>query len=133
MPTMIPVQITQTQEENDNPTMALPVWGNLFVPEIPEIPEKKLTKKTLNCFEFKKKSGPTHALRPVTAHMRKVKNKNQSNKKESKTHNSKKKTGKAKHGAFAKLDDDYKNKGDAMVARSYHLQQLSNLARGIEN
>ena len=58
---MIPVQITQTQEENDNPTMAFPLWDTVFVPQIPEIPEKKLTKKTLKkFFEFKKKSGPTH-------------------------------------------------------------------------
>ena len=57
MPTMIPVQITQTQEENDNPTMAFPHWDNFFVPEIAEIPEKKLTQTTLN---FEKKSAPTY-------------------------------------------------------------------------
>jgi hypothetical protein len=70
----------------------------------------------------------------VTTDMRKVKSKKQRNKKESsKTNNSKKKTGTAKHGAFAKLDDNCKNKGGTQFAQSNHLQQLMNLARGIEN
>ena len=55
------------------------------------------------------------------------------NKKESNTTNSKKKTGKAKHGAFPKLEDDYKNKGDAMMIRSIDLKQKSNMARGIKD
>ncbi len=56
------------------------------------------------------------------------------NKKKDKTNNSKKKTaGKAKHDAYAKLDADYKNKGDAMFARSIDFQQKSNLARGIND
>ena len=133
---MIPVKVTQTQEENDNPTMALPFWDTFFVPQIPE---KKMTQKTLNYFEnkFVKKSGPTHEFVPVNEHvrgdntfittqMRKMK----INKKESKTNNSKKKTGKTKHGAFPKLEDDYKNKGDTPKARSMHLGQLMELARG---
>jgi hypothetical protein len=33
---MIPVQVTQTQEENDNPTMALPVWEIFLDPQIPK-------------------------------------------------------------------------------------------------
>ena len=124
MPPMIPVQITQTQEENDNPTMALPFLENFLVPQ--QIPEQRVT----------------HEFRPVNAHvrgentfvkthMRKMKIRKQGNKKESKTNNSKKKTGKAKHaGAFFKLEDDYKNKGDAMIARSMQLEQLIALARG---
>jgi hypothetical protein len=36
MPTMIPVQVTQTQEENDNPTIALPVWDTFLDPQIPK-------------------------------------------------------------------------------------------------
>ena len=41
---MIPVQITQTQEENDNSTMALPFLDTFLVPQIPE---KKMTQKTI--------------------------------------------------------------------------------------
>ena len=41
---MIPVQITQTQEENDNPTMAFPFLDTFLVPQIPE---RKLLQKTL--------------------------------------------------------------------------------------
>jgi hypothetical protein len=122
MPTMIPVQITQTQEENDN--MALPFLDTFLVPQIPE---KKMTKKTL---AFGKKFGPTHELRPVNeyvygentfvpTHMQKMIIKKQGDKKKYKTNNSKKnkKTGrKAKHGAFPKLEDNYKNKGDAQEA-----------------
>ena len=33
---MLPVLVTQTQEENDNPTMALPVWETILVPQIPK-------------------------------------------------------------------------------------------------
>ena len=76
MPTMIAVI---TQYEDANPTMALPLLDSLLVAQIP---------------------APAHALRPAkghfcenshaTAHMRKVRNKKQSNKKESKTNNSKK-------------------------------------------
>jgi hypothetical protein len=106
---MIPVQITQTQEENDNPAMALPFWDTFFVPQIPE---NKMTQKTLEASG--KKSGPTHEFRPVnehvcgentfvTTHMRKMKIRKQGDKKESKTNNSKKKTGKAKHGSISQI------------------------------
>ena len=95
---MIPVQITQTQEEKDNPTMALPFLDTFLVPQIPQ---KKMTQKTL---AFGKKFGPTHELRPVnehvcgentfvTTHMRKMKIRKQGDKKESKTTNFNKKTG----------------------------------------
>jgi hypothetical protein len=134
MPTMIPVQITQTQEENNNPTMALPVWDTFLVPQIPD---KKMTQKTL---AFGKKSGPTHEFRPVkehvrgentfvTTHMRKAKICKQGVKKESKTGSNKKK-GNAKHGSFPKLEAGYKNKGDAQVARSMYMQQLREHVRG---
>ncbi len=136
MPTMIPVQVTQTQEENDNPTMALPFLDTFLVPHIPE---KKMTQKTL--LEFGKKSGPTHEFRPVNehvrgentfvkTHMRKMRIRKKGDKKESKTNNSNKKTGKAKHGAFPKLEDNYNNKGDAQEARSMYLEQFRELARG---
>jgi hypothetical protein len=135
MPTMIAVI---TRDEIANPTMALPFLDTFLVPQIPE---RKMTQQTL---VFKQKSAPTtHVLRTVNSHfcdnnvvathMCKVKCKKQRNKKESKTNNSKKKTGTAKHGAFAKLDDNCKNKGDTQFAQSNHLQQLMNLARGIEN
>ena len=45
MPTMIPVQITQTQEENDNPTMAIPFLNPFLVAQIPE---RKLIQKTMS-------------------------------------------------------------------------------------
>ena len=133
---MIPVQVTQTQQENDNPTMAHPVLDTDLVTQIRE---KKITQKTL--LEFGKKSGPTHEFRPVNehvrgentfvkTHMRKMKIRKQGGKKESKTNNSNKKTGKAKHGAFPKLEDNYKNKGDAQEARSMYLEQFRELARG---
>ena len=129
---MIPVQVTQTQEEYNNPTMALlPLWEDFFVPEIAEIaeiaevaevaeiaeiPERRLTKKTLKCFEFKKKSAPTHELRPVDEHARGentlVKTHMRKMKKESKTNNSKKKTGKAKAYTFPRMPVGYKWKGD---------------------
>jgi hypothetical protein len=91
---------------------------------------------------FEQKSAPAHVMTTVnghfhdnstfvTTHMYKVKNKKHKNKKESKTY-SKKKTGTAKHGAFAKIDDNCKNIGDTQFAQSDHLQQLMNLARGIE-
>jgi hypothetical protein len=134
MPTMIAVI---TQDEDANPTMGLPFLDTFLVPQIPE---RKMTQQTL---VFDQKSAPTHVVTTVTGHfrdsgfvkthMRKVKSKKQSNKKESKTNNSKKKTGTAKHGAFAKLDDNCKNKGDTLFAQGDHLQQKRNLARGIEN
>jgi hypothetical protein len=85
-----------------------------------------MSKKTL---EFGKKFGPTHELRPVNGHvcgdntfvpthMRKMRMKKTGDRKESKINNSKNKTGKSKHRAFPKIEDDYKNKGDAQVARN---------------
>ena len=140
---MVSVQITQTQEEIDNPTMAQPVLETYLVP--PQIP-KKFLQKTLG---FKKTEVPAPVPEPdfiwVPDHMRgntKVQGykkyttpaKSHCNKKKDKTNNSKKKTaGKAKHDAYAKLDADYKNKGDAMFARSIDFQQKSNLARGIND
>ena len=69
MPTMIPVQVTQTQEENDNLTMALPFLNIFFVPQIPE---RMMSQKTLNYFEkkFVKKSGPIHEFVAVSEHVR---------------------------------------------------------------
>ena len=106
--------------------------------EIPEIAERRLTQKTLKYFnkKFEKKSGPTHVCVPVDehvhvdntivpSHMRKVKTK-----KESKTNNSNKRTGKAKHGAFPILPDNYKNKRDAQEAFSCHLDMMLELSRG---
>jgi hypothetical protein len=143
MPTMIPVQITQTQEEIDNPTMAQPVLETYLVP--PQIP-KKFLQKTLG---FKKTEVPAPVPEPgfiwVPDHMRgntKVQGykkyfppaKSHGNKKKDKTNNSKKKTGKAKHGAaYAKLDAGYQNKEDALIIRSIDFQQKSNLARGIKD
>jgi hypothetical protein len=134
MPTMIAVI---TQEEIEIPTMALPLLETFLVPQIPE---RKMTQQTL---VFNQKSAPTHVVTTVnghfcdsggfvTTHMRKVKSKKQSNKKASKTINSKKKTGTTKHGAFAKLDDNCKHKEDAQCAQSVHLEQLINLARGVQ-
>ena len=132
---MIPVQITQTQEENDNPTMALPFLETFLVPQ--QIPEKKVIKKTL--MGFGKKFGPTHELRPVnghvcgettfvTTHMHKMKIRKQGDKKESKNNNSKKKTGKAKHGAFPKVQNDYKE--SVQLAHSLNIQELRDLVKG---
>jgi hypothetical protein len=133
---MIPVQITQTQEEQDNPTMAIPFVVNNLVAQI-RVPE--LAQKILNFGIV----APTHELRPVLAHvrnknsvrehMRKLRIRKDASKNESKTKNSKKK-GKVKHGAFPKMrDDDGIDKGDIMLARSLHFKELSDLARGINN
>jgi len=144
MPTMIPVQITQTQEENGNPTMAFPHWDDFLdpqLPEIPEIPEKKFTQKTLMKFyDFNKKSAPTHECVQVNehvrgdktlvpAHMRKVKTKP-----ESKTNNCNKRTGKAKAkpGAFPRMPGNYKHKGDYQASFSCHLEMQLALSRGIK-
>jgi ethanolamine utilization protein EutQ (cupin superfamily) len=126
-----------TQDEIVIPTMALPFLDTILVAQIPE---RKMTQQTL---VFDQKSAPTHVVTTVNGHfrdsgfvethMRKVKSKKQSNKKESKTNNSKKKTGKAKLGVFAKIEVDCENKGDAQAARSDHLQQKRNLAKGINN
>ena len=122
MPTMIPVQVTQTQEEADNPTMALPIWRNDLVARIPVT---NMTQKTLN---FGKKK-PTHDFRPVREHMRKLRIK----KKESKSKNYKNDKEKVKHGAFPKMDVDGSDKEDLMFARSLYLKEKLDLARGIQN
>jgi hypothetical protein len=44
IPTMIAVRINQTQEDNSNPTMSLPLLDTYLVPQ--QIPEK-MSKKTL--------------------------------------------------------------------------------------
>ena len=69
----------------------------------------------------------------VTTHMRKMKIRKLGDKKQSKTNNSNEKTGKAKHGSFPKLEDDYKSKGDAQEARSMYIQQLRKLSEVIQN
>ena len=127
---MIPVQITQTQEENDYPTMAHPVLDTFLVPQIPK---KFLQSK----FSFKKTEDAAPVPEPdfiqVPGHIRgstKVQGykryttpaKSQGNKKK----------GRAKHGAFPKLEAGYKNMRDAQIARSYHLGEKMKLARGIK-
>jgi ethanolamine utilization protein EutQ (cupin superfamily) len=133
MPTMIAVI---TQDEIEIPTMALPLLDTFLVPQIPE---RKMTQQTLL---FDQKSAPTHVVTTVNGHfrdsgfvkthMRKVKSKKQSNKKASKTINSKKKTGTAKIGAFPKLDDNCNHKVDSQCARGVYLEQMINLARGVK-
>jgi hypothetical protein len=87
------------------------------------------------------KFGPTHELRQVNGHvcgyntcfvpthMHKMRIKKKGDRKESKINNSKNKTGKAKHRAFPKVGDDYKNKGDAQVTCSMYMQQLRDLCQ----
>jgi hypothetical protein len=162
MPTMVPVKITQTQEEIDNPTMAIPHWNAFFVPqileikEIPEIaeiaeitgiagiaeiPERRLTQKTLKFFDnkFERQSGPTHACVPVDEHVRgdgtivpSYMRKQVKPKKQPKTRNSNKRTGKAKaqKGAFPRMPVGYKHKGDYDAAFSSHLEDRLALTRG---
>ena len=142
MPTMISMQITQTQEENNNPTMANPVVDTFL--DTHQIPKQFLQRK----LTFEKSDVGDPVPEPdyiwVPEHMRgnsKVQGykkyltpaKSHGNKKKDKTNISKKKTGKAKHGAaYAKLETDYKNKGDAMMIHSIDLKQKSNMARGIK-
>jgi ethanolamine utilization protein EutQ (cupin superfamily) len=126
-----------TQDEIDIPTMALPFLETVL---IPQIPVRKMIQQTL---VFNQKSSPAHVVTTVRghhrdsgfvkAHMRRVKSKKQGNKKESKTNNSKKTTGTLKQGAFAKMDDDCKHKEDAQCAQSVYLQDMIDLARGVEN
>jgi hypothetical protein len=150
---MIPVQITQTQEEIDNPTMAFQHWDAFFVPQLPEIsgiaeiseiaeiPERRLTQKTLKYFDkkFENKSGPPHACVPVNEYVRGDKTfvpshmrKQVKPKKESKTNNSNKRKGKgkAKPGAFPRMPENYKHKGDYQVSFSFHLEMKLALSRG---
>jgi hypothetical protein len=146
MPTMIAVMITQ--EDNDIPTMVLPFLDTLLDPHTlldpQEIPAKKMTQKTLNFGNLVAPPtlNPTHELRAVnghfrentyvTTHMRKMKIKKQGTKKEAKTNNSKKGM-KAKHGVFAKLDDDCEDKENVHYARSVYMQQLRDLVKGNKN
>ena len=95
---MNPVQITQTQDENVNPTMvAHPLLETNLVAQI------TVTKMTQKHLKFGKQI-PTHELRPVSAHIRatsyvkkhmhKLRIKKEENRKESKTNHPKKNTGK---------------------------------------
>ena len=116
MPTMIPVQITQTQGENENPTMALPFLAPLFVPQVPK---KKLFQMKL----WAKKDdapAPEPDFIQVPTHNRgssKVKGykyyktpaKSHDNMKKDRAIKSKKKTpGQAKHPGFPKAKADCK-------------------------
>ena len=138
MPTMIPVYVTQTQEDNDNPTMALPVWETFLDPQIPK---KFLQSK----FSFTKTEDAAPVPEPdfiqVPDHIRgstKVQGykkystpaKSHGNKKKDKANNSKKKTGQAKHGAFPRMPVGYKHKGDYDTSFSVHLEMQLALSRG---
>ena len=130
MPTMIAVI---AQVENANLTMALPFLDTILVPHPDSWKEDDSTNDhhVCNVSSYPWIEGSQWSLAwkiYVQEHMCKLKIKQKGKKKECKTNNShkKKKTGKAKHGAFPKLEDDYKNKGDALEARSMYLEQLSN-------
>ena len=142
MPTMVNVI---TQNEFD-PTI-LPI-SNLTMAILPKLPKKKYVQRD---FYFEKLTQPRMAeptkeitkkiqvpehIRGSTrfkAHTRIVKMASDGKRKATKTSNSKKKTGQAKHGAFAKIEIDCKYKSDAQYARSVHLKQLSDYAKGIKN
>ena len=138
---MISLQITQTQEENNNPTMANPVVDTFL--DTHQIPKQFLQRKLTFEKTEERALVPEADFIWVPDHMRgntKVKGykkyltcaKSNGNKKNDKTNNSKKKSGKAKHdAAYAKLDAGYKNKEDGMMIRSIDFQQKSNLAKGI--
>ena len=141
MPTMLPVLVTQTQEENDNPTMALPVWESILVPQIP----KKFIRSK---FSFTKTEDAAPVPEPdfiqVPDHTRgstKVKGykkyttpaKSNGNKKKDKSNNSKKRTtGKLKPGAFPRMPVGYKHKGDYDLACSMLSDMKLALTRGIK-
>ncbi len=129
MPTMLPVLVTQTQEENDNPTMALPVWESILVPQIP----KKFIQSK---FSFTKTEDAAPVPEPdfiqVPDHTRgsnKVKGykkyttpaKSHGNKKKDKAIKSKKKTGQAKHPGFPKAKADCKE--TVQLANTLHIIQ----------
>jgi len=135
---MLPVLVTQTQEENDNPTMALPVWETILVPQIP----KKFIQSK---FSFTKTEDAAPVPEPsfiqVPDHTRgstKVKGykkyttpaKSHGNKKKDKAINSKKKTGKAKPYTFPRMPVGYKWKGDYDTAISLHNEMQLELSRG---
>ena len=112
--------------------MALPFLAPLLDPH--QFPEKKMTQRTL----FGRIAPPTHETAAFKEHfcgfnkdqyhMRRVKVKPNANKKKSKTINSKKKTGKPKHCAFPKVQDDCKE--SIQLARSLHTQELRDLVKG---
>ena len=142
MPTMIHVI---TQDEFDQ--TILPI-SNLTMAILPQVPKKKYVQRD---FYFEKLTQPRMAkptkeitrkmqvpehIRGSTrikAHTRIVKRPSGGKKREIKTNNSKKKTGQAKHGAFAKIEIDCKHKKDAQYAHIVYLKQLSDSARGIKN
>jgi hypothetical protein len=136
IPTYIEM-ITQEKFEhkllpNANLTMALPFLAPLLVPQFPE---KKITQRTLLSGRV---APPTHAHVTgndhfhgntyVPPHMPRVKIKPNGNKKKSNTINSKKKTGKAKHGAFPKVQDGCKE--SVQLACSLQIQELRDLIDG---
>ena len=133
MPTMISVQITQTQEENDNPTMAHPVLETYLDPQIP----KKFLQRKLT---FEKTEVAAPVPEPdfiiVPDHMRgntKVQGykkyitpaKSHGNKKKDKAIKSKKKTGQAKHPSFPKAKADCKE--TLQLANTLRIQYLKDL------
>ena len=103
-----------TQEENANPTM---------------------TQKTImfgmlaSTYDLRAVNGHWHENTYVQEHMRKLKIKQKGNKKECKTNNSKKKTGKAKHGAFPK-GQDHDCKECVQLVQSLHNQELREFVKG---
>ena len=134
MPTMLPVLVTQTQDENENPTMALPVWETILAPQIP----KKFIQSK---FSFAKAEEAAPVPEPdfiqVPDHIRgstKVKGykkyttpaKSHGNKKK----DSKKKTGKAKPYIFPRMPVGYKWKGDYDTTISVHIEMQLELSRG---
>jgi hypothetical protein len=128
-----------TQDEDAGPTIGLPFLDTFLVPQIPG---RKMTQQTL---VFQQKSAPAHVMTTlnghfrdntfVTTHMRKVKNKKRRNKKESKTNNSKKKTGTANMEHLPKLMINARIRETLCLHKviTFSLQQMRNLARGIEN
>ena len=139
MPTKVQVQVTQTQEENDNPTMAHPVLNTSLDPRIPKkfLQSKFSWTKTVNAPvpepDFIQVPGHLRGSSKVRAYKKyTTPAKSHGNKEKGRAIKSKTKTGEAKQGAFPKLEDGYKNMGDAQTARSLHLEQKMKLARGIK-
>jgi len=136
---MIPVPVTQTQEENDNPTMALPVWETILDPQIPKkffqskfsftkaedagpIPEPDFIQVPDHIRGSTKVEGYKKYTTPAKSH---------GNKKKDKANNSKKRTGKVlKPGQFPRMPVDYKWKGDYDAAFSDLLNMKLELTRG---
>jgi len=128
---MIPVQVTQTQEENDNPTMAPPVWDTFLVPQIP----KKLLQSKL----WAKKedaSVPEPGFIQVPSHIRgssKVQGykkhttpaKSNGNKKKDKAVKSKTKARQSKLPVFSKAKAD--SKETLQLANTLRIKYLKEL------